>query len=131
MCDYFSVHIGSKVVPRYLDQIKYTLFIFALFLSLSASGAEKVKVFWDCSLEGDPVSCVDLKLAYFSADNLEEAGSLSGSDLNLIIRVLPLNNEVEYQVTTKWREGSELLFPGFRINSTLSASERLEKVLVF
>lgn len=90
-----------------------------------------MKVFFDCSLEGDPVSCVDLKLAYFAGNSIEEATSAQASDLNLIIRVLPLNNEVEYQVTTKWREGSELLFPGFRINSTFSAAERLEKVLVF
>ena len=98
---------------------------------MSSFASEKVKVFWDCSLVGDPVSCVDLKLAYFAGESLEDSGSLASSDLNLIIRVLPLNNEVEYQVTTKWRQGNELLLPGFRLNSTLSAAERLEKVLVF
>jgi len=116
----------------------HLLFIlFGLFISFSALAAEKLKVSWDCSLGDDVVSCVDLRQAYFNNNALEDVtsasvnNSLVNADLSLIIRALPLSNEVEYQVTTKWKDSNELLFPGFRLNSNLSPGECLEKVLVF
>lgn len=113
------------------------LFLFFLSMPMLSQAEEaKIAVSWDCIIQRssdellDAVSCIEIKLAYFNNPNLRET-TADKADLKLIIRSLPLNNETEYQFTTRWMDQAPYSWPGLRLNSTLSQGEITEKIISF
>ncbi len=97
---------------------------------MSAYSAEKMKVFFNCELDGDVVDCIELKRSYFENRAIEQTTNAAAADLKMYIRVTPLNNRVEYRVTTQFQAGGSLTLD-YQLNSALSPAELMEKLLIF
>lgn len=106
------------------------LLFFILSLPAFAAG-EKLKVYWDCGLDGNVLSCPELKLSYFQNSSLIAVDSANSADLKIMLRVLSLNNEYAFRVSTKWQNNNFLAFPELRLNSSLSSAELKERLIDF
>lgn len=110
--------------------MKKTLGLFLILISVNTFANERVKVFWDCDLDAVKVDCNSLEQTYFENSQIQNASSVATADLQMIIRGLELNNEIEFSVITRW-QGTMLPYPKYRLNSSFSPNEISDKLLSF